>query len=152
MLAQVQGNMFLYTAEWQNGSTIPLVQIGTNGAPVFDITADGFSVAGTSALNPNLAGWFLLDPTNPASLAGSEEDFSAIFNGTGGDYLTFINFLDPLGPDNPRAEFDFTSFIGVGTVLTFLTADNFVTTVGPAPIPEPSPTPRSASGCGGTAR
>ena len=138
MLAQAQGNAFLYTAEWQSSSTIPLVQIGTNGAPVFDISAEGFSVAGTNALNPNPAGWFLLDPSNPASLVGSIEDFNAIFTGPGGDYLTFINFLDPLGSDHPLAEFSFTSFTGLGSVLTFLTADNFVTTVGPAPIPEPS--------------
>ena len=138
MLAQVQGNTLLYTAEWQSGSTIPLVQIGTNGAPVFDITTEGFSVAGTNALDPNPAGWFLLDPTNPASLVGTVEDFSAIFAGPGGDYLTFINFLDPLGPDHTSAEFSFTSFTGIASVLTFLAADNFVTTVGPAPIPEPS--------------
>jgi hypothetical protein len=136
-----QGNAFVFTAQWQDGSTIPFVQIGTNGAPVSEIMAGGFGIVGTSALNPNPAGWFLLDPNNPASLAGSVEDVNVVSPGEGGAYLTFANLLNPLGSENPKAEFGFTSRGSVATVLTFLTADNFITTRGPVAVPEPSTTP-----------
>jgi len=131
------GNAFVFTAQWHDGPTIPLVQIGTNGAPVSDITADGFGVGGTSALNPNSAGWFLLDPSDPRSLAGYMEDAKILFSGEGGNYLTFVNLSDPLGPEKLTATFGFTSPTGVGTVLAFLTADNFITTRGRSAVPEP---------------
>ena len=129
---------YQYNITWTGGADIPLVEIGTNGANIFNVMGGNYALAGTSGNNPTPDGWFWFDPRNAASAAGYMDDVRWTAPADGSlPYLIFDTETAQLNAGNPSYRFSFDSTSAPGTVLAYTSGAGTFSVVGPRGAPEP---------------
>jgi hypothetical protein len=132
---------YAYDVTWTGGPEIPVVQFGTNGSPVFNVSENGFQLLGTNAYAPTPDGWFWFDRRSDFTALGYMEDtaFVRLPADSNPPFLTFVNQMNPLSAENTFYTFAFDSIAGPGTIQAYISeGENIREVAGPGPIPEPS--------------